>query len=134
MLRSLFPVHPLCAAIQSIGVCRRDLEGDRSCQLGRILFPAILLHGSFDFALMVMGLFYAISQIPIDNDDNNNNDDASNASSLIDQLPSFAAGFGIMVLGIVYYIMQSKQQSNRLRDLESARRDGSVMSASARLI
>eukprot|EP00550_Attheya_septentrionalis_P012888 CAMPEP_0198303146 /NCGR_PEP_ID=MMETSP1449-20131203/56735_1 /TAXON_ID=420275 /ORGANISM="Attheya septentrionalis, Strain CCMP2084" /LENGTH=579 /DNA_ID=CAMNT_0044005631 /DNA_START=292 /DNA_END=2029 /DNA_ORIENTATION=- len=120
LLRSLFPVHPLCAAIQSIGVCRRDLEGDRSCQLGRILFPAILLHGSFDFALMVMGLFYTISQIPIDNDDNNNNDDASNASSLIDQLPSFAAGFGIMVLGIVYYIMQSKQQSNRLRDLESA--------------
>eukprot|EP00978_Attheya_sp_CCMP212_P021718 scaffold63824_cov28-Attheya_sp.AAC.1 len=81
-----------------------------------------------------MGLFYAISQIPIDDDDNNNNDDAYKPPSLVDQLPSLAVGFGIMVLGIVYYVIQSKQQSNRLRDLESARRDGSVMSASARLI
>ncbi|KAL7547802.1 hypothetical protein ACHAWF_011073 [Thalassiosira exigua] len=49
--RSLFPVHPLCAAIQSIGVCKRDLEGDKRFGVGRIIFPAILLHGSFDFVL-----------------------------------------------------------------------------------
>lgn len=135
-LRSLFPVHPLCAAIQSIGVCRRDLEGDRACQLGRILFPAILLHGTFDFALMVLAMFQAMSQIPIDDDDNNNNnnDDDDKAASLMDQLPSLAAGFGIMIVGIVYYVIQSNHQVNRLRDLERARRDGSVMSASARLI
>jgi hypothetical protein len=53
---------------------------------------------------------------------------------LIDQLPSFLVGFSIVVVGIVYYAIQSKQQFNRLRDLESARRDGSVISALARLI
>jgi RsiW-degrading membrane proteinase PrsW (M82 family) len=53
LARSFFPVHPLCAAIQSIGVCRRDLEGDKSYGLGRIILPAFLLHGSFDFVLML---------------------------------------------------------------------------------
>lgn len=53
LIRSVIPVHALAAAIQSIGVCRRDLEGDRKYKLGRIIFPAVLLHGSFDFFLMV---------------------------------------------------------------------------------
>jgi RsiW-degrading membrane proteinase PrsW (M82 family) len=57
LARSLFPVHPLAAAIQSIGVCRRDLEKDKKWRLGRIVLPAVLLHGSFDFSLMVMALF-----------------------------------------------------------------------------
>lgn len=43
LARSFFPVHPLCAAIQSIFVCRRDIEGDKKIGLGRIIFPAILL-------------------------------------------------------------------------------------------
>ena len=51
--RSIFPVHALAAAIQSVGVCRRDLEGDASHQLGKIIFPAWMLHGCFDFFLMV---------------------------------------------------------------------------------
>ena len=51
-VRCLFPIHPICAALQSIGVCRRDLEKDKSVGIGKILFPAWLLHGCFDFALM----------------------------------------------------------------------------------
>ena len=53
LLRSLFPVHPLAAAIQSIGVCRRDVEGNKLFSLGRVLLPAVLVHGFFDFFLMV---------------------------------------------------------------------------------
>ena len=60
LARSIFPIHPLAAALQSIGVCRRDLEGDAKVGLGRILFPAILLHGSFDFVLMVMALIQSV--------------------------------------------------------------------------
>jgi hypothetical protein len=52
--RILFPLHPICAAIQSIGVVRRDIENDSFCKLGKgILWPAILLHGSFDWILFV---------------------------------------------------------------------------------
>lgn len=51
-VRCLFPIHPMTAALQSIGVCRRDLEKDSSVGIGRILLPAWLLHGLFDFSLM----------------------------------------------------------------------------------
>lgn len=51
-VRCLFPIHPMTAALQSIGVCRRDLEKDSSVGIGKILLPAWLLHGLFDFSLM----------------------------------------------------------------------------------
>merc|ERR1712232_115374 len=69
LARSLFPVHPLCAAIQSIGVCKRDLEGDRKIGLGRIIFPAILIHGSFDFVLMVAAYFLQVEKSKEGSDD-----------------------------------------------------------------
>jgi RsiW-degrading membrane proteinase PrsW (M82 family) len=50
--RSCFPVHPILAAIQSIGVCERELEGSRSMKLGRIILPAVLFHGAFDFFII----------------------------------------------------------------------------------
>ena len=66
LARSFFPVHPLCAAIQSIGVCRRDLEGDKRYGLGRIILPAFVLHGSFDFVLMLASEYcYSICNVVI---------------------------------------------------------------------
>jgi PrsW family intramembrane metalloprotease len=60
MIRCLFPIHPLAAGLQSIGVVRRDLERDASVGVGRIILPAWILHGSFDFSLMAFSL---VSQI-----------------------------------------------------------------------
>jgi len=65
VMRSLLPIHPLAAAIQSIGVCRRDLEKDQKMQVGRIIFPAWLLHGLYDFVLMV----YAAVIVILNGDD-----------------------------------------------------------------
>lgn len=53
--RSCFPIHPVFAAIQSIGVCQRELEGVRSMRLGRIILPAVVLHGTFDFFIIFIG-------------------------------------------------------------------------------
>jgi len=50
--RSFFPIHPILAAIQSIGVCRRELEKAPSSKLGRIIFPAVCFHGTFDFLII----------------------------------------------------------------------------------
>jgi len=60
-VRCLFPIHPMTAALQSIGVCRRDLEKDSSVGIGRILLPAWLLHGFFDFSLMAYSTIKEIS-------------------------------------------------------------------------
>ncbi len=67
-MRSIFPIHPLAAAIQSIGVCKRDLEGDPTVGIGQILLPSVLLHGTFDFSLLLLSW---ISQSS-DQDRNNN--------------------------------------------------------------
>ena len=54
--RSIFPVHPLCAAIQSIGVCKQRLEKKPSYKLGSIIMMPVFLHGLFDFTLMTGGV------------------------------------------------------------------------------
>jgi len=54
LARSIFPVHALCAAIQSIGVCRHVLEQDPNRKIGRIMLPAVIIHGGFDFVLMAI--------------------------------------------------------------------------------
>ena len=126
LARSLFPVHPLCAAIQSIGVCKRDIEGDRKHGLGRILSPAILLHGSFDFVLMVAAYFQQVQNIEEGNDDDGA--EASNATdeaseSLESQLPALIAGIGFVAIGYIYYVCQSRAQTVRLQSMDSAATD-----------
>ena len=77
--RSIFPVHALAAAIQSIGVCRRDLEGEKSHQLGKIILPAWMLHGCFDFFLMLSPVLMAMNHsddIISDDDDAINQEEA----------------------------------------------------------
>jgi hypothetical protein len=92
----IFPLHPICAAIQSIGITRRDVENDSHCKLGKgILLPAILLHGAFDSVLFV-GDFL----------------DAEVWSVVLATL--------IFVAGVFYYFLEAKKQRQRLqgRDLQ----------------
>jgi len=111
--RSLFPVHPLCAAIQSIGVCRQQLENDRSIGTGRIIFPALLLHGSYDFSIMV---FNFLANQPDDMDENE-----MSALSLIYSLCAFATSVLFVIGGALYYFRESKRQKARLEQIDAAR-------------
>jgi RsiW-degrading membrane proteinase PrsW (M82 family) len=127
--RSLFPVHPLCAAIQSLGVVRRDLEGDTKSQLGRILFPAILLHGAFDFVLMFLALLDA-SKKPVQTLPSGGSDDANDAfrppdtdSGVGDVLPLLVS-VGLVVIGFSYYGYSSALQRKRLLELEQGNEGG----------
>jgi hypothetical protein len=87
----LFPIHPICAAIQSIGVIRRDLEKDSRCSLGvGILLPAILVHGGFDWFLLE-GDFLGI------------------------EIPALLVAICVVIAGLVYYYVKSKEQRVRLQ-------------------
>lgn len=48
-MKLVIPIHSLLAAIQSIGVCSRDLEHNSRALM---LAPAILLHGLFEYFLL----------------------------------------------------------------------------------
>jgi hypothetical protein len=113
--RSIFPVHPLCAAIQSIGVCKRDLEGQRGVGIGRIISPAILLHGSFDFVLMVAAYLQQVEKIKEGNDDDSDipKEDDSDAVMSEEDIPTLVFSFGMVLVGYIYYVWQSRAQTKR---------------------
>ena len=120
--RSMFPIHPLCAAIQSIGVVRRDVEKNLFWQLGWIMLPAIVLHGAFDFVLMFLELL-----------ESSNKSDPSNGGSATpstDDATFFDMGQGdslplilsvsLVVVGLLYFGCESQSQKNRLEALDVA--------------
>ena len=125
LARSFFPVHSLCAAIQSIGVCKRDLECDKRYGLGRIVFPAILLHGTFDFVLMLAALLGQVQNIKEGNDDDGTAASAEKDEDvdLTTQVPSLIAGAVLVVCGYVYYVIQSRNQTRRLVAMDNEGRD-----------
>ncbi len=116
ILRSIFPVHPLCAAIQSIGVCKRDLEGQRGVGMGRVLSPDILLHGSFDFVLMVAAYLQQVEKIKegLDDDSDMPKEDDSEAVMSAEDVPTLVFSFGMVLVGYIYYVWQSRAQTKRL--------------------
>jgi hypothetical protein len=132
LARSLFPVHPLAAALQSIGVCRRDLERDSSTGVGRILLPALLLHGTFDFVLMAAQVWSQVYERYEDQGDDGTNNQAGSevipnasadtAEDLTDALPELIASVTILLVGIAYYVIQARSQRIRLKALDQEHR------------
>jgi len=107
VLRSLFPIHPLAAAIQSIGVCRNDIENDDRFGVGRSILPAIILHGSFDLTIMIASFLVAVNP-----DDTEFEDKAETASLVV--------CFVIFFIGAGHYLLQTRAQRKRLDQLECA--------------
>lgn len=96
------PIHAIAAAIQSVGVCRRDLEQESSHQLGRIILPAVLLHGTFDFVLWFLDFL------------------AGDHYSATWAMLSWGAGVFIMLAGVAYFLKQTLDQRKRLARLDNA--------------
>jgi len=115
ILRALFPVHPLCAAIQSIAVVQRDVEKDRSVGVGRIIWVAFLLHGSFDFVLMAYSAIMGIL-----NGDDESKTDAEEETTVADWIV-FGCSLLIPLIGLEYYFYQARKQTKRLVDLDTGR-------------
>jgi len=114
VLRCLLPIHPLCAAIQSIGIVQRDVELHPKWQLGRSIFPAILLHATYDFTLLFYGIVFP---------DNTENVDAKEDQlNIANILPTEGIGFFFMVFGAIYYHYNATKQRARL--LEEEREGG----------
>ena len=99
---------PLAAALQSIGVSPRDLEGDCSYQLGRIILPALLLHGPFVFVLMLGSLLQSV------NDDS----DSHPMQGIRKELPPLISSVMIVLVALIYYICQAETQRFSLQVLD----------------
>jgi hypothetical protein len=84
------------------------LEGNHSYKLGRIILPALILHGSFDFVLMLMALLRSID---------GDGDSQDPTQGINEAMPALIASVPIVFLGFIYYICQSEAQRLRLYEL-----------------
>ena len=82
--------------------------------MGRILFPAILLHGSYDFSIMVFNFIF-----PPQSD---NDEDAEDVGDpwIVTLLPLVLSVFYVLC-GTFYFYYESKSQTMRLQQLDTAR-------------
>ena len=112
--RSIFPVHAICAAIQSIGVISKFLEKDDEQSLKRIILPSVILHGSFDSVLMI------ISTV-IDYADEKNEDEENGGfeNSIVQNVVALCAVIGALGFGIFWYSRKNRSQKSRLKVMES---------------
>lgn len=111
--KSLFPVHPIAAAIQSIYVCRRDLEKDSSIGLGRVVLPSLLFHGTYDFALLFISDTWKRSQA--------SQYFYSRHHQSHETIMTLCISLAITMCGGLFYVIQSRRQYGRLDQLSSNR-------------
>jgi len=120
LFRSIFPVHALAAAMQSINMIRKFIEekydGERNIGVGRIIFPAVLLHGTFDAILMGVNAYIEASwDSYYDNeggDDENSYDVPYNVVA-VNSIASIGI-IGVMAVSFFWYTYQNKLQMLRL--------------------
>jgi len=115
LMRSLFPIHPLAAAIQSIGVVKRDIEGIRQFSIGRIIFPAVILHGTFDFLLMLMAFIGG----QYSSKDDNKEDETISSTMVIISLICFVTSILVVLIGFCFYFKEARAQRARLAILDN---------------
>jgi RsiW-degrading membrane proteinase PrsW (M82 family) len=124
LFRSILPVHELCAALQSIGIVRRDIENHPQWQLGNSIFSAVLVHGLYDFVLIFGGIVTVITK---DLDDTTSADGGGNNNVIVDPnqplkirdvLMGISYGLPVLLLAVWYYVWEAKKQRLRLQAME----------------
>jgi len=122
--RSIFPVHALAAAMQSINVIRKFVETEHvnghRIGVGRVILPAVIMHGTFDAILLGINVFVETSW-----DDymekNGGNIDEDNPAPYNPVVVNAVAWLGItlvMLTGILWYYKENRSQRQRLIELE----------------
>jgi hypothetical protein len=108
--RSFFPVHPILAAIQSIGVCKRELEASRSTKLGRIILPAVLFHGAFDFFIIFIAFIGKLVGQGVEDGD-------LQISNTVEFM-SVVSCIVVMIGALIYLYVESGKQRERLAAID----------------
>jgi RsiW-degrading membrane proteinase PrsW (M82 family) len=122
-VRSIFPIHALSAAMQSIGMIRKFVEttdhNGHRIGIGRIILPAVILHGSFDAVLLGITVYSETAwDMYLEANNGRVPEDGTPYNPVILNLVAAMSVVAIMVIGIVWYFRENRLQSKRLKELE----------------
>ena len=121
--RSIFPVHALAAAMQSVNMIRKFVECDEDHHhrigVGRIILPAVIMHGSFDAVLLGINV-YIESAWDTYLEQNEGNVDPENPpyNAVVVNIIAWFSITLVMVLGFAWYYRENRMQRTRLIYLE----------------
>lgn len=90
----------------------------------------MLLHGSFDFVLMVAAFYESLkaSEEGQDEDQNQGSDSEEiTTEDLAAELPSLISGLVFVIIGCIYYGFASRAQNQRLIAMDNAATDQSSL-------
>ena len=122
LFRSVFPIHALAAAMQSINMIRKFVEctddNNHRIGVGRIILPAVILHGSFDAILMSINVFIESSWDTYLEENDGNEGNGTPYNPLVVNLVAWASIIFIMVMGLLWYYRENRSQRLRLILLE----------------
>jgi len=120
--RSIFPVHALAAAMQSINMIRKFVEFDTDhghrVGVGRIILPAVIVHGSFDAVLMGINVFVETAWDNYLEENDGNIGDEEPYSAITVNVVAWVSITFIMFAGLLWYYRENRKQRQRLKVLE----------------
>lgn len=120
--RSIFPVHALAAAMQSINMIRKFVEGSHDSGhrigVGRIILPAVILHGTFDAILLGVNVFIETAWDKYLEENEGNAGDGQPYNPVVLNIVAWLSIVGVMVAGIAWYYNENRKQRKRLIYLE----------------
>jgi hypothetical protein len=125
LFRSIFPVHALAAAMQSVNMIRKFVECDddnsHRVGVGRIILPAVIMHGSFDAVLLGINVFIETAWDTYYVEANDDQiDDTSNPpyNPIIVNIVAWTSIICVMLSGLLWYYRENRNQRLRLILLE----------------
>jgi len=124
LFRSIFPVHALSAAMQSINMIRKFIEekhtDDKHVGVGKIVLPAILLHGTFDAILMSINTYIEAQWDKYYENYEQYDDDSFEVpyNSVLVNILAWAGIVGVMVVSFIWYHIKNHYQMLSLASIE----------------
>ncbi|KAL7468756.1 hypothetical protein ACHAXS_008985 [Conticribra weissflogii] len=124
LFRSIFPVHALSAAMQSINMIKKFIEekhtSDKHVGVGKIVFPAILLHGTFDAILMSINTYIEAQWDRYYEDYDEKDDDSYEVpyNSVLVNIIAWVGIVGVMIGSFVWYHVKNHFQMMSLASIE----------------
>jgi hypothetical protein len=119
VLRSLLPVHPIAAALQSVKVCERELEG-KKIGLAAVILPGLIFHGTYDFLLLW------IDFLSNRNGSYTAGEDAEGVELNWSDFTALGFGFATIAVGFMYFVRQRRKQLVRLSRIDSRHQSGII--------